>query len=892
MRNINIGLLAHVDAGKTTLSENILYNTGAIRSLGRVDHKDTYLDNYAMEKERGITIFSKQARVKLGELDVTLLDTPGHADFSSEMERVLSVLDLAVLIVSAPEGIQSHTRTLWKLLEHYEVPTVIFVNKTDMPGTDRNGVLSELKEGLGKLCVDLENDVESGLEEISSTDEELIEEYLETGTLCDESIKSAIERRQAFPVWFGSALKGEGIGEFLKGIERYAPEPYYDEEVFGARVFKITRSLSGERLTHMKITGGKLSARMVIPESEEEKIDQIRIYNGEKYETVGQAGPGMVVAVTGLSKTAAGQGIGAEKEKVIPELTPVLRYKIITAPGENPLILYGKIKAFEEEYPELSFAWNERHKEIFVNVNGEIQLQVLKSIVKERLDSEISFGAGSIVYKETVRDKVYGIGHFEPLRHYAEVQLLIEPGEPGSGIEFASACSMDILDKNWQRLIETHVMETVHPGTLTGSEVTDIRVILMTGRAHPKHTEGGDFRQATYRALRNALRQALAMGRMVLLEPVYEFTMTLPSKFIGKAMTDIDRMYGKANPPELTGDGNTAILKGTAPVSTFWEYTKELTAYTAGEGILTCHLAGFEPCHNQDEVVSNRGYDPETDMRRPTGSVFCAHGAGFQVPWNEVAEYAHMPNPLDEKSKESLGDGLTIGESARNSQVKDSQTGSHEEKFISIEEIDAIFASQHRNRKEDAVSRRKIYKRGRGSAAWDNKERIISASVDNRGADSGKKEVSGYRGKPALPNCLLVDGYNMIHAWSELKALVGDNIHGARERLVDICSEYQSIVGGEVIVVFDAYLVPGGVGSMKKLKNVYVVYTKEAETADQYIEQATKKKAKDYRVSVATSDHMEQLIVWSDGALRMSAAEFEAEIERARKKLREDFGIH
>ena len=882
MQNLNLGLLAHVDAGKTTLSENILYTSGAIRSLGRVDHKDTYLDNFEMEKERGITIFSKQARFTYGGINFTLLDTPGHVDFSSEMERVLSVLDLAVLIISAPEGVQSHTRTLWKLLEHYDIPTVIFVNKMDMQGADRGAVLTEIQNILDKKSVDLDGDRESALEEISSADEELIEEYLETGSLCDDSIKRAIEERLAFPVWFGSALKSEGIKQLLDGITKYAPEPVYNENEFGARIFKITRGSSGERLTHLKITGGKLSARMIIPECNDEKIDQIRFYNGEKYEAKGEAYAGEVVAVTGLSESYSGQGLGIEKEKSIPVLTPVLRYKIVLPPGENALLLYGKLAPFEEEYPELSFSWNEKHKEIFVNVNGEIQLQVLASLVKERLGAEVTFGAGSIVYKETVNDKAYGIGHFEPLRHYAEVQLLIEPGEPGSGVEFASVCSVDILDKNWQRLIETPVMEAIHPGVLTGSEVTDIRVILVTGRAHPKHTEGGDFRQATYRAIRNALRQAQAAGKAVLLEPVYRFTMSLPSKFIGRAMTDIDRLYGKAAAPELIENGNTAVLKGTAPVSTFWEYTKELTAYTAGEGMLTCELAGFEPCHNTEEIVEERGYDPEADMRRPTGSVFCAHGAGFQVPWDEVAGYAHMPCPIDLDSIGAAGDGIHKEADSENVMPihRESQTGSHEEKFISIEEIDAIFASQHRNKKAEAASRRKIYKRGKGSENYTG-----SKTVNASGS-------SGYTPKKAsapLPKCLLVDGYNMIHAWDELKALSTDNIHGARERLIDICSEYQGIVGGELILVFDAYLVPGGIGSMKKQKNIFVVYTKEAETADQYIEQATKKKARDYSVTVATSDHMEQLIVWGEGALRMSAPEFESEIERARKRLREDY---
>lgn len=907
MRYINIGLLAHVDAGKTTLAESILYTSGAIRTVGRVDHGDTYLDNNEMERSRGITIFSKQARFKYGDLDVTLLDTPGHVDFSSEMERVLSVIDLAVLIISGPEGVQSHTGTLWRLLEHYDVPTVIFVNKMDMQGADRDELMNKIRESLSENCVDMAGD-EAACEEIAMSDEELMEEFLETGSLSSDSIRFAVENRLAFPVWFGSALRSEGVKELLDGISEVAPEPDYGERPeeeektgngrdiaansgvldasYGARVFKITRSASGERLTHMKITYGKISPRMIIEESEGEKIDQIRLYNGEKYETVSEAAAGQIVAVTGLSVTSTGQGLGTEKEKNVPVLEPVLRYKVMLPPGENALLIYGKLLPLMEEYPELSFVWNERHKEIYVSVNGEIQLQVLKGIVLDRLGVEISFGAGSIVYKETISAPAYGIGHFEPLRHYAEVQVLIEPGERGSGVEFVSACSTDILEKNWQRLIETHVSETIHPGTLTGSETTDIRVILMTGRAHPKHTEGGDFRQATYRAVRNALRCAREAGNAVLLEPMYRFTLTLPSTYIGRAMTDIDRMHGTATAPELTGEGNTAILKGTAPVSTFWEYSREVAAYTAGEGSLTCELAGYEPCHDQENIVALRGYDPEEDLRRPTGSVFCAHGAGFQVPWDEVASYAHMPCPLGKKNLEDQDPQYSVeGSGGRH---HDSQTGSHEEKYISIEEIDAIFSSQHRNRKADAVSRRKIYKRGRGSEAWKKPQGNDSAEK----ISTSKEVTNGYREpkKPApLPSCLLVDGYNMIHAWDELKRLVDTNIHGARERLIDICSEYQGIVGGELILVFDAYLVPGGTGSVSKQKNIYVVYTKEAETADQYIEQTTKKKAKDYRVTVATSDHIEQLIVWGEGGLRMSALEFENEVERARKKLRDDY---
>ncbi len=923
-RILNIGLLAHVDAGKTTLAENILFTAGTIRHMGRVDHGDTYLDSNSMERSRGITIFSKQARFVYGDIAVTLLDTPGHVDFSSEMERVLSVIDLAVLIISGPEGVQSHTRTLWRLLEYYNIPTVIFVNKMDMQGTDREKILADLRENLSKTCADIEGDRDAALEEISMADERYIEEYLETGTLSDESIKDTIAERLAFPVWFGSALKNEGVSELLDGIVRFSPEPDYSGRPFSARVFKITKGAQGERLTHLKVTGGKLFSRMSIAECSGEKIDQIRLYNGEKYETESEAIAGEIVAVTGLSESFAGQGLGGESEKSLPVLAPVLRYKVIPENGENPLLVYGKLTPLGEEYPELSFSWNERHKEIFVNVNGEIQLQVLKRLVQERLGIEISYGAGSIVYKETIGSPSYGIGHFEPLRHYAEVQLLLEPGERGSGIEFVSACSTDILDKNWQRLIRTHVEETHHPGALTGSETTDIRVVLITGRAHPKHTEGGDFRQACYRAVRNALMQARAAGKGVLLEPIYSFIMTLPSQFIGKAMTDMDRMCGKTLPPELTGDGNTAVLKGTVPVRTSWEYAKEIAAYTAGEGSIMLELAGYEPCHDQDVIVESRGYDPEADLRRPPGSVFCAHGAGFQVPWDEVAGYAHMPCTIGRKDLQTLiengacgfdhvSTGINAGafdhgtdynetsdrqgdagpsDRYPGSGHRDSQTGSHEEKFISLEEIDKIFASQHRNRKAEAVSRRKIYKRGKGSSSYHD----LHSGDTGRSAGTAEQAGTIFNGYGAaakknapLPNCYLVDGYNMIHAWEELKRYVDDNIHGARERLIDICSEYIGIVGGDLILVFDAYLVPGGVENVSKQKNIYVVYTGEAETADQYIEKTTKKKAKDFRVTVATSDHLEQLIVFSEGALRMSATEFEQEIERARKKLRDDY---
>ena len=888
MKKLVVGLLAHVDAGKTTLAESLLYTAGTIRNQGRVDKKDTFLDTDAMEKDRGITIFSKQARLTWKDTEVTILDTPGHVDFSSEMERTLSVLDAAVLVISGSEGVQGHTRTLWKLLEYYGVPVFIFVNKMDQPDTDSKLIMGELAKKLGGNFVDMSGDRDTVIEEFSASSEELIEEFLESGKLSQESIINCFFDRGAFPVWFGSALYNDGVQPLLDALDEYgifSAGGEEETEQFGARVFKITRDEQGKRLTHLKVTSGKLLPKMLVGE---EKVDQIRAYNGKKYEPLSEAVSGQVVAVTGLSETFAGQGLGIDSEQVFPYLAPVLSYKLFFPNGEDPVFVYGKLKPLEEEFPELSFSWNERHKEISVNVNGEIQIQVLKQIMLDRFEIEVEFGAGSIVYKETIAGPSYGIGHFEPLRHYAEVQVLVEPAEPGTGISFASMCSVDELDKNWQRLIQTHVEETYHPGVLTGSEATDLNIILMTGRAHPKHTEGGDFRQATYRAIRNALKNA----QSVLLEPVYQFTMELPAGFIGRAMTDVERLHGKAYAPELSEDGEIAVLKGTAPVSTFWEYQKELTAYTAGRGSVSMVLHGYEPCHNQDEVVTARGYDSEADLRRPTGSVFCAHGAGYQVPWDEVVFYAHMECPISPsemagirglenyKRAGQLNNSDGMGADNFVTSVSNSQTGSHRERVISLEEIDSIFSAQHRNKKQEAASLRKRYKRTTASREVYGKN---SSRGDVYGSGAGEKVYN--KAARTLPKCILVDGYNMIHSWDELKVMVDTNMEGARGRLIDICSEYQGIVRCELILVFDAYLVSGGAGSITKQKDIYVVYTKEAETADQYIEQATKKKAKDYQVTVATSDQIEQLIVWSDGALRMSAPEFLQEIERARKSL-------
>ncbi len=851
-----IGILAHVDAGKTTLAEGLLYTCGSLRTLGRVDHRDAFLDNFSMERERGITIFSKQAQISWQELDITLLDTPGHVDFSAEMERALQVLDYAILVVNGAEGVQGHTRTLWRLLERYEIPVFLFVNKMDQEGTDEEKLLRQLQKDLDENCVCFGSTVESNfMENLSLCSEALMEEYLETGALSEESIAGAVADRSCFPCYFGSALKLQGVEALLWGLRRFALIPEYPED-FGARVFKISRDEAGNRLTHLKVTGGSLRVKQLV---NQEKADQLRVYHGAKFQTVEEADAGSICAVTGLHKTYAGQGLGAERESGLPVLEPVLVYRLLLPEGEDAVSAMGKLRRLEEEEPLLHIVWKEESKEIHVQVMGDVQIEVLRSLLRERYGMEVSFGAGSIVYKETIAEAVEGIGHFEPLRHYAEVHLLLEPGERGSGLQFASVCSEDILDKNWQRLILTHLEEKIHPGVLTGSEITDMRIVLVSGRAHDKHTEGGDFRQATYRAVRNGLKKAAC----VLLEPVYAFRMELPGECVGRAMSDIQRMYGSCVLTE-TGE-ESAVLSGRVPAASMGDYQRELTAYTKGMGRLSCTLDGYEPCHNAEEVIAATGYESESDLENPTGSVFCAHGAGFAVPWYQVEEYAHV-----ESFWKTIG--KTGGEDvARSNAGEEECRNASGERHITQEEIEEIFQRTYGKKQEDHKRFRRYRKR--------------QPTVSGGAAGGGRSAAE----KPKKGEYLLVDGYNIIFAWQELRELSERNIDSARDKLMDIMSNYQGYLGYPLILVFDAYKVKGSQGTVSKYHNIHVVYTREAETADQYIERTVHDMGKDYRVTVATSDRLEQMIIWGSGAMRMSAGELLEAVEAAERDMRESY---
>ncbi|RHR74318.1 GTP-binding protein [Eubacterium sp. AF15-50] len=852
MRKITLGILAHVDGGKTTLSESVLYLTGKIRKLGRVDHKDAYLDNFQMERDRGITIFSKQAVFEYKDMEVTLLDTPGHVDFSTEMERTLQVLDYAVLLVSASDGIQGHTETLWKLLARYQIPTFIFVNKMDMPNVSGDFVLHELKEKFGDNIVRFQGDV-GILEDIAMTDENVLEEYMETGNISQETITELIFGRKLFPCYFGAALKLEGVEDLLEGIFKYTFETVYSDK-FGAKIYKISKDNNGNRLTHMKITGGKLSVKESIKGSSidsgewEEKVNEIRIYSGEKYQPVGSVVAGDVCAVTGLTKTCSGQGLGQEEESEPPGLIPVLCYKIIPPDEVNINQAYLKIKELEEEDPTLQLKWNGEKQEITANVMGPIQIQVLKQLIKERFDMDVEFGSAGILYKETIGDSVIGVGHFEPLRHYAEVHLLLEPAEPGSGIILDSKVKENDLTKNWQRLILTHLAEKEHKGVLTGAPITDICITIVAGKAHLKHTEGGDFRQATYRAVRQGLKKA----KSVLLEPYYDFTLDVPADCVGRAMNDISRMYGYTNPPQLSE--SNATLKGYAPVSEIWNYITEVNEYTHGKGRLTLKYKGYAPCHNEEEVINEIGYDSESDVNNPTGSVFCAHGAGFNVPWDLVEDYMHLKDETNLNNIE-VGEITTIN--------TDTPSKTRLNTYAGDKELEEIF-----ERTFGKIKRKKI------------------ATPTVRRYDSKPKVYKG-NNKNNLAECVLVDGYNIIFAWDELKELAKDNIDGARDKLLDIMSNYQGYKGCTVIVVFDAYNVKRHTETVYKHDNVFVVYTRAAETADMYIAKTTHKMSSKYKVTVATSDALEQLIIMGHGALRMSAMNFLEEVKRVENLISE-----
>lgn len=886
-KHICAGLLAHVDAGKTTLSEGILYQTGTIRKLGRVDNRDAYLDTYALERARGITIFSKQAQLTLGDVEVTLLDTPGHVDFSAEMERTLQVLDCAILVISGADGVQGHTETLWRLLKRYEIPTFLFVNKMDQPGTDRQLLLEDIHSHLDESCIDfsLMDEGEEILETLAMCDEQALEEYLETGRIPDREICRMVRERKVFPCYFGSALKLQGVEELLKGLECWMTPPAYGKE-FGAKVYKISRDDQGNRLTHLKITGGTLKVKEVIavPGMEEgEKVNQIRVYSGAKAEMVSEAEAGMICAVTGLTETKPGQGLGAESESELPLLEPVLTYRVNLPEDCDVHKMLQCLRQLEEEEPQLHVVWNETLGEIHVQVMGQVQMEVLKSLAEERFGVDISFDAGNIVYKETIADPVEGVGHFEPLRHYAEVHLLLEPAEPGSGLQFGTSCSEDVLDRNWQRLILTHLEEKRHVGVLCGGEITDMRITLIAGRAHQKHTEGGDFRQATYRAVRQGLREAGCR----LLEPYYDFRLEVPQENAGRAMADLDRMQGTFEPPVQEGD--RMILSGSAPVALMRDYQKEVISYTRGRGRLLCTLKGYFPCHNEEEVVAACGYDPEADLENPTGSVFCAHGAGFVVPWYEVKDYMQVESPLkvsekvleDGENKETIRKPLGAGAgmaSARNSEGASRSFGADEK------ELEAIFTRTYGEKR-----RRLPGESGPRLVTFDPKKQGEASYGPDRIRSHGNP---GYMKKQQEPEeeYLLVDGYNILYAWEDMRELMQVTLDGARHRLMDILCNYQGYKKCRLIVVFDAYKVPGGVGSAQDYHNIHVVYTKEAETADQYIEKFAHEMGRRYRVTVATSDGLEQLIIRGQGCILMSAADLREDIERVGRQIEEEQG--
>ena len=845
MKRLVIGILAHVDAGKTTLSEALLYQTGALKKLGRVDHRDAFLDTFALERERGITIFSKQAELMLQDTAVTLLDTPGHVDFSAEMERTLQVLDCAILVVSGTDGVQAHTATLWRLLARHHIPTFLFINKMDIQSADRAAVLAELKSRLDEGCIDF-GAPDSMAEEIAVCDESVLERFLECGQVEAREISALVAARKVFPCYFGSALKLDGVEELLSGLDRYMQPPQYGAD-FGARVFKIARDGQGNRLSYLKITGGSLSVRTQLTGQADggwqEKVNQIRIYSGEKYQTVERAESGMVCAVTGLTHTRPGMGLGCEASAMSPVLEPVLNYRVDLPEGCDAHAMLQNLRLLEEEDPQLRVVWNERLGEIHLQLMGEVQLEILTRLIAERFGVEVAFDEGSIVYKETIAAPVIGIGHFEPLRHYAEVHLLLEPGERGSGIRLDTACSTDMLDLNWQRLVLTHLAEKIHLGVLTGAPVTDIKITLLAGRAHIKHTEGGDFREATYRAVRNGLMQA----ESVLLEPYYAFRLELPDDCVGRAMNDIQRMDGTFDPPEQQ-DGGT-VLTGTAPVAAMRNYWTEVAAYSKGRGRLSCVANGYAPCHNAAQVIEAIGYEAERDTENSADSVFCSHGAGHVVQWDEVREYAHVDS------------GVRLEQEA--------------------EEQETAYrpAASAGTGLEDDRELRALFERTYGPI----KDRGFEAFQQSRKKAATLEQL--YVTRIRADDYLLVDGYNIIFAWDELREIAAADINAARETLINVLSNYQGVRKCHLIVVFDAYKVKGGVGSVEKRHGMHIVYTKEAETADMYIEQASYDLSRKHRVRVATSDGMEQMIILGHGAERLSATELKWEVEQATRHI-------
>ncbi len=853
MKRLTIGMLAHVDSGKTTLSEAMLYRAGAVRRLGRVDHGDAFLDTEEQERERGITIFSKQARLCWGEWEFTLLDTPGHVDFSAETERAVQVMDCAVLLVSGADGVQGHTETLWKLLERHHIPTFLFINKMDQPGTDRDRLLGQLRARLSDGCADFSGPWEDVLEHAALCDEALMERYLEAGELDDADLSALIVERRLFPCFFGAALRVEGVDALLDGLARYALEPDWPAQ-FAARVFKISRDDKGERLTWLKITGGALKVRDVVKGPDwEEKAAQLRLYSGAKFTPAGEAPAGTVCAAAGLTRTRAGQGLGAEEDWAGPELEPVLAYQVLPPAGGDAHTLLAQLRILEEEDPQLQVEWNEGLGEIRLRLMGEVQLEVLSRLLERRFRTRVSFGPGRVVYLETIAAPAEGVGHFEPLRHYAEVHLLLEPLERGAGLALDTACSENVLDRNWQRLILTHLMEKTHLGVLTGAPITDMRITLLTGRAHLKHTEGGDFRQATYRAV----RQGLMGARSVLLEPWYSFRLEAPAGSMGRAMTDLQRMGAELQPPQQQGEG--AVLTGSVPVSELGGYWTQVAAYTGGRGRLSCTVEGYRPCHNAEAVIDAAGYDPERDVDNPAGSVFCAHGAGFNVPWDQVREHMHLDSGWRPAGAQPAQEAAPVRREAM----------SYESRAALDRELEAIF------------------QRAYGPVKQPHAFRPVQ-----RSAPPKPKPWKGLKVRDG-DDYLLVDGYNIIHGVDELRALAREDLDSARERLTGRLRNYQGWKRCKVIVVFDAYKVKGNPGSVERLGDLWVVYTKEAETADMYIEKTTyslSKEKREHRVRVATSDGLEQMIILGHGAVRMSAAELEFELRQAEEDIRRIIG--
>ena len=894
MKKRSIGILAHVDAGKTTLSEGMLFEAGAIRSLGRVDHKDAFLDTDEQERARGITIFSKQARFVWQEREITLLDTPGHVDFSGEMERVLGVLDAAVLVISGTDGAQSHTRTLWKLLARYGVPTFLFVNKMDLAQRDADAFMQELQKELSDGCQNFSiAQDDDWMENIAMCDEELLDSFFAQGTLNDIQIAKQVQGRKIFPCFFGAALKDEGVRELLDGMERFLPEPVYEKE-FGARVFKISRDDAGGRLTWVKLTGGMLRVKDVLDTGagEPEKVNQIRLYSGTKYEAVDEVQAGEVCALAGLVHTAAGDGLGAAEALAAPSLAPVMTYRLVLPETCDAFVFLGKLRQLEEEDPLLHVIWNERARDIHMQLMGEVQTQVLKTLIWQRFHEEVEFAEGHIVYKETIAAPVEGVGHYEPLRHYAEVHLLLEPGERGSGIEIGTACKEDELDRNWQRLILTHVQEQEHPGVLTGAPVTDVRITLLTGRAHLKHTEGGDFRQATYRAIRQGLKKA----KSVLLEPYYRFVLDVPTDQIGRAMADIQRMKGSFDSPETADDGVMTRLTGTAPAEQMQGYLSEVNVYTRGCGRLTLELSGYEPVEEsrQEEIVAKIGYDSESDLDHPTVSVFCAHGAGFVVPWYEVEDYMHLESGFLADASKGLHILGQVDMQAYEKQRLEEQARAAEAK-AAARSSSTSWAGGYAGEKElEEIFTRTFGEVKRRTGAGDTNlgyERSTSEKTRSYASKLRRPEESSFPRKSVKTpeEYLIVDGYNVIFAWDELKAIASDNLDGARDRLNDILCNYQGYKQCHLIVVYDAYKRKGGAGSEQDYHNIHLVFTREGQTADMYIEEFVRSLGKKVKVTVATSDSLEQLTVSSGGALRMSSAELLLEIRAAERVIREEY---